>query len=219
MGSTGHKGTDHDSIAFDATALSSLLQEVADTLEKLGVFIAGDSAYPLLPYLMVPYDDCQPGTSEDAFNFWLSNSRIRIECAFGELVMRWGIFWRTLKFDIQSAGNIINAAMLLHNFLIDVRQEEEDGYFDRAFFASFSVNTLIEDSASQEESNETPISLVTDNNEPKPCGRKTKQQLDMRKRGEIVRARLDTLLHVADKVRPTTYKMKINQLGHVYFEA
>lgn len=36
--------------------------------------------------------------------------------------MRWGIFWRTLQFDIVKIGNIIEAAMLLHNFIINERE-------------------------------------------------------------------------------------------------
>ena len=53
----------------------------------------------------------------DAFNFFLSSSRIYIECAFGELVRRWGIFWRTLNFDLAKSQKIVQVRMLLHNFI------------------------------------------------------------------------------------------------------
>jgi hypothetical protein len=39
-------------------------------------------------HLMVPYSDAKSLSPEDAFNFWLSNSQIQIECTFGEVVMR-----------------------------------------------------------------------------------------------------------------------------------
>lgn len=93
-----HQGSSHDSFAWSQTQLRDLLDEMAPLLKEHGLFIVGDSAYPLSSYLQVPYDNAQPGSVEDSFNFWLSNSRIRIECAFGELVMRFGIFWRSLRF-------------------------------------------------------------------------------------------------------------------------
>lgn len=46
--------------------------------------------------------------------------------------MRWGIFWRPLRFNLDDCGKIVNAAMLLHNFLIDQRED------DTAYFQSFS---------------------------------------------------------------------------------
>ena len=94
--STGHQGSSHDSSAFADTNLFDLLKEKGDELETRGLFIVGDSAYNMTPYLMVPYPDAASGSDEDAFNFWLSNSCINIECSFGEIIMRWGLFWRTL---------------------------------------------------------------------------------------------------------------------------
>jgi hypothetical protein len=35
--------------------------------------------------------------------------------------MRWGIFWRTLHFDLQLVGDIVMAAALMHNFIVDER--------------------------------------------------------------------------------------------------
>jgi hypothetical protein len=82
--STGHKGSTHDSLAFDGTHLNKVLAEMADKLLSKGLFFVGDSAFPLLSYLLVPYDSPDSMSPEDAFNYWLSNSRIQIECAFGK---------------------------------------------------------------------------------------------------------------------------------------
>jgi Plant transposon protein len=55
--------------------------------------------------------------------------RIYIECAFGELVMRWGIFWRTLMFELpKKTTKIIQVCMLLHNFIIDHDREGTRSY-------------------------------------------------------------------------------------------
>jgi hypothetical protein len=122
--STGHKGSTHDSMAFSETKLNTLLQEKKDYLYKHRLFIAGDSAYPLFSYLIVPYPNAESNSFEDAFNYWHSSSRINIECTFGELVMRWGILWRRLQFSLRSAGSVINACSHLHNFLVDEREND-----------------------------------------------------------------------------------------------
>lgn len=48
------------------------------------------------------------------FNFWHSQCRIKIECAFGLFIMRWKIFWQPLLYDLCSTA-IIHACMRLHN--------------------------------------------------------------------------------------------------------
>ena len=111
--SAGHKGSTHDSTAFLETQLFKILEESSDWLHNKGYFLVGDSAYPLMGHLMVPYSDAKSLTPEDAFNFWLSNSQIQNECTFGEVVMRWGILWKKLLFDIQDVGKVITAAMLI----------------------------------------------------------------------------------------------------------
>ena len=58
--------------------------------------------------------------------FWQSHSCIRIECTFGELIMQFGIFWRTLRFDIKLAVNIVNAAGLLHKFILEERDKHKE---------------------------------------------------------------------------------------------
>ena len=85
--SSGHKGSTHDSLAFRETDLYEKLKAVEEKLLAEGLFLVGDSAYPLMGFLLVPYEGVKTLSEEDSFNFWLSNSRIQIECAFGELAM------------------------------------------------------------------------------------------------------------------------------------
>ena len=57
----------------------------------------------------------------DAFNFFLSQLRIKIEQAFGMLVEKWRILKSPLTRNIRAAANIIMACARLHNFCINER--------------------------------------------------------------------------------------------------
>jgi hypothetical protein len=81
--SSKHIGSCHDSRAFMDTSLYKLLQDRKEFLKEHGFFLVGDSAYSLESFLLIPYSQAAPQSDEDAYNFWQSNSRIRIECCFG----------------------------------------------------------------------------------------------------------------------------------------
>lgn len=59
-----------------------------------------------------------PGGS-DAFDFYQSSNRMAIECAFGMLVRRFGVFWRPLEVAHHRRAPLVGACMKLHNFCID----------------------------------------------------------------------------------------------------
>ena len=127
--------------------MNDLLEEMKDTLKKYGLFLVGDSAYPLSVYMQVPYPNARPGTAKDSFNFWLSNARIHIECTFGEMIMRFGLFWRTLRFDIETSAKIVKAAALLHNFIVDCREDtlDDDLYFRNMSYANTPSVSVLND--------------------------------------------------------------------------
>jgi len=169
-----NKGSSHDSSAFGNTKLIELLKEKAQQLLEQGLFLNGDSAYPTYSFLQVPYDQqevkADPVGAKDAYNYCHSANRIWIECAFGELIMRWGCFWRTLRFNsLEKNGRVIYAAMLLHNFIVDSRLNSTD---DDQYFRDFSTNiTSSSQSRMTQLTGESPRALVSDNNEPQPLGR------------------------------------------------
>jgi DDE superfamily endonuclease len=117
------------------------LLKKSDESLKRGIFIAGDSVYSLTPFMITPYDSTEMKEDVDGvidpFNYHLSKCRIFIECAFGELIMRWGIFWRTLLFSLKKCAKVIQVGMLLHNFIIDCR--EADDKDDEEFFKNFDI--------------------------------------------------------------------------------
>lgn len=86
-------------------------------------YFIGDSAYALKSFLLTPYDNVYHDTAEDNYNFFHSSSRIVVECAFGEIDLRWGILWRPLKFSLAHNIDVVDACLRLHNFIVDYRLE------------------------------------------------------------------------------------------------
>ena len=67
--------------------------------------LVGDAAYYGTPDIITPFDGSNLPVYEDSYNHRQSQIRVNIECAFGMLVNRWGIFWRGLRknsFDIAT---------------------------------------------------------------------------------------------------------------------
>jgi hypothetical protein len=84
-----HASCTHDSTAWAATELG---QRVAQGELPEPFFLNGDAAFPLGPSMITP----STGDPElDNFDFYQSSNRMAIECAFGILVRRWGVLWRT----------------------------------------------------------------------------------------------------------------------------
>ena len=91
-----------------------------------GVFFVGDAAYTLEEHLLVPFTGAEKlDANKDAFNFYLSQMRIRIEMAFGRLVQKFGILKKNLVGELASSSKIITACSRLHNYVI-----EEDKPFE-----------------------------------------------------------------------------------------
>jgi hypothetical protein len=121
------RGAEHDSTAFKKTRLYQKLVSNYSFFMRHGLYIIGDSAYPLLVFLLKPFDNAAPYSEEDAFNFYLSSARIKVECCFGEIDgTRWGIFWRPLSYSLKDNLSVIDAAMRLHNFIVDFRNSYEE---------------------------------------------------------------------------------------------
>ena len=85
-----------------------------------GMYFVGDAAYSLEEGLLVPYVGSQRlNPDNDAFNFHLSQMRIRIEMAFGRLVRKFQVLKKNLEGKLGKMSQILNACARLHNFIID----------------------------------------------------------------------------------------------------
>jgi hypothetical protein len=104
----GARGSEHELSAFKSSKLYQKLVGIAlDPGGKLhnnkfGIplfYLIGDSAYGnSRPFLIMNFDNVQPKSPQDAFNYIYSSSSISVEYAFGEIDSRWGIFWRPLQY-------------------------------------------------------------------------------------------------------------------------
>ena len=213
--SSNHLGSCHDSSAFTSTILYKVLQDKKEFLYRNGLFLIGDSAYCMESFLLVPYDSPNmktgKGQKEDAYNYYHSNSRIQIECTFGEVIMRWGIFWRKLQMKIASVGTIVNCAALVHNFIVDERDE------DRTYFSTFSHANLTTE-ARNDCGVETETAPAGGNNEPRPRGRPVVNDVRSKQMGIALRESLTWMLDGEDLTRPTQQGFKYNQYGMIYME-
>ena len=114
--------TTHDSLAWDATGMGQRIKR-GDLPSPF--FINGDAAFSLSNSMITPSGDA----ALDDFDYHQSSNRMPIECAFGILVRRWGIFWRPLSVRFDRRAALVGACMRLHNFCID-HNLSEDTYME-----------------------------------------------------------------------------------------
>ena len=166
---TGWPGSVHDARVFanspiykkgmEGLLFSNLTKKVCD--KDLPVVLLGDSAYPLLSWLMKPFPHGSLSHDQQNYNYQLSRARIVIENAFGRLKARWRCLIKRLDVKPENVAIVITTCCVLHN-ICEVHGEE----FDSTWLDSFdddSCNTFPQPesgSASQnlhEESNSSTI--------------------------------------------------------------
>lgn len=127
-----HPGSTSDYLAFSTSKLFYDLEKEGFLAEGLCLF--GDLAYVNTNYMATPYKSIRSGTKDD-YNFFHSQLRIRIECAFGMLVNRWGILRKALPASInfERSLNLVMCLCRLHNFCIDERLKRKGSMPRNAF--------------------------------------------------------------------------------------
>ena len=118
-------GASSDCLSFEASELytrleNGLMHQDGDN-ERFVLF--GDNAYLNTPYMATPFTNVagDPNrVAEDSYNFFHSQLRIRIECAFGMLVQRWGILRMAMPWNLSviKVVALVVAVAKLHNFCI-----------------------------------------------------------------------------------------------------
>ncbi|KAJ9178243.1 hypothetical protein P3X46_010143 [Hevea brasiliensis] len=90
-------------------------------------YIIGDAGFPLLPYLIVPYEGQELSEPKAQFNKWHSATQMVAHRALARLKEMWriihGVMWRP---DKHRLPRIILVCCLLHNIIIDLEDEAQD---------------------------------------------------------------------------------------------
>jgi hypothetical protein len=114
-------GSTSDVLSFESSTFFSKLDEglLAD-----GLCLFGDNAYINSPFMATPYSGVSGGY-KDSYNFYHSQLRINIECAFGWLVQRWSILRSAMPINVSIAKTsaLVVALTKLHNFCIDQKDQ------------------------------------------------------------------------------------------------
>ena len=148
----GWPGSVHDARVL---ANSSLYKKVINGQIFLGIgnhaqiqghpirpFLVGDSAYPLLPWLIKPFSFSSSLTSEQKlFNYRISKGRVVVENAFGRLKARWRRLSKQIDMHIDNAPHIIAACCVLHN-VCEVHKDN----FDEDWLQELDTSTHVQPS-------------------------------------------------------------------------
>jgi hypothetical protein len=118
--SISHPASTSDFLAFSTSKLQKKIERPGFLAPGLCIF--GDNAYVNNSYFMTPFKNVKGG-SKDAFNFYHSQLRINIECAFGMFVGRWGILRKALPktMGLKKITALTLCLCRLHNFCIASR--------------------------------------------------------------------------------------------------
>ncbi|WCJ41186.1 PIF / Ping-Pong family of plant transposase [Euphorbia peplus] len=133
---TGWPGKMKDSALFQTSNFSKMCErgerlngkkiELSGGSSEIREYIIGDSGFPLLPYLIVPYNGNELSELETEFNKHHSATQMVAQRAFARLKEMWriihGVMWRP---DKHKLPRIILVCCMLHNIIIDMEDEAQ----------------------------------------------------------------------------------------------
>lgn len=118
---TGWPGKMNESLIFQNSSFYRLCREEKRLNGKIGEYIIGDSSYPLLPFLITPYEGRELSESRIEFNKRHHAVALVAQRALKRLKENWGIIhgvmWRP---DRHKLPRIILVCCLLHNITLDL---------------------------------------------------------------------------------------------------
>ncbi len=107
----------NDIVAFRRCGLQQLINRL-----PVGRYIVGDNAYVCSEHLLTQFSGNEKFEArKDAFNFYISQLRIRVEMAFGMMSNKFQILKRPVTIGVQSIGKFLMTIGKLHNYCINER--------------------------------------------------------------------------------------------------
>lgn len=148
----GAEGSQNDSGTFHSSEMGRRLNDgslnlpnssyLPRTNTDIPYFLVGDAAFPLKPYLMKPYGDCNIPFDQSIYNFRLSRARRVIENAFRILAARWRIFRRPIIIALEeNVESIIECTICLHNFIRKTGDKKLDSKYCPPSFVNRELPT------------------------------------------------------------------------------
>ncbi|XP_039953242.1 protein ALP1-like [Bactrocera tryoni] len=124
-------GSTHDATVFKESGLFKnsstripIYTKLVNNIET-PLFLVGDPAYPLLPWLMKPFIG-NLNAEEESFNCHLSSARIVVENAFGRLKGRWRCIAKRIDVDPAFVPQVVLACAILHNYV----EQQKESYLE-----------------------------------------------------------------------------------------
>ncbi|XVE93389.1 hypothetical protein REPUB_Repub01dG0187700 [Reevesia pubescens] len=144
----GFKGETGDSRVLKSSTLYKDIEEgrllnsspVLVNGVAISQYLVGDGGYTLLPWLMVPFVDVVPGSSERKFNVAHNAMRVSALKTIASL-KNWGILNKPMQEEFKAAVAIIGACSILHNVLL-MRE-------DNSALCEWAGDQLVHDQRSQ----------------------------------------------------------------------
>lgn len=186
-------GRTNDNVAIHRTeGLLDVINSLPD-----GLFVIGDAAYTLMEHLLIPFVGCMAeDPDKDAYNFHISQLRIRIEMAFGRLVRIFGILRSKLMCGVQTATKILMACACLHNYIID-------------WSPKMGTSEVISSSHSQDDMEDGELSVRVGPNGMEYLPTMPESFIELHGHSQNRQYLLDTIK--ANKIRRPLYNIKRNQ--------
>eukprot|EP00170_Pyropia_yezoensis_P001832 contig_7776_g1836 len=107
-------GSCHDSMAFAVCGLATMLASEDDL--PAGFWAAADDAFVAGMRVLTPWPGRNLLWEKDSFNFFQSSNRIFVEQVFGQMVGRWGVLWKPLRFTLPTATLVIRVCQAAQFF-------------------------------------------------------------------------------------------------------